>query len=207
MTFTAPARNRVTPRGEIVAVAGRGAWMGNRGRLHEGCGARDIVRNHQTKAWITCLLEFKDRHAPQWTPNHYTQLFFLDEAVALAAGHRPCAECRRGDYNAYRQAWSQTHGGATSYAKDMDSQLHRERTDPAHRVLPWSSLPDGVFVHTGDGVAVVVGDHLARWDKTAYAYRRRLPRPIEGSASVLTPPSTVAVLGAGYPVQIDLTAR
>jgi len=177
--------------------------MGNRGRLHEGRGARDIVRNHQTKTWITCVLEFKGRRAPQWAPNHYTQLFFLDEAVAFAAGHRPCAECRRGDYNAYRQAWSQTHGDTTAYAKDMDDQLHRERTDNPH-LLAWSALPDGVFVDSEDGPAGVVGDHLAVWDERDYAYRRRLPRPAAGSASVLTPPSTVAVLRAGYPVQIDL---
>jgi hypothetical protein len=179
--------------------------MGNRGRLHEGRGARDIVRNHQTKTRITCVLEFKGRRAPQWAPNHYTQLFFLDEAVAFAAGHRPCAECRRGDYNAYRQAWSQTHGDTTAYAKAMDDQLHRERTGNPH-LLAWSALPDGVFVDSEDGPAVVVGDHLAVWDERAYAYRRRLPRPAAGSASVLTPPSTVAVLRAGYPVQIDLGA-
>jgi hypothetical protein len=207
MNSAEPARNRVTPHGEIIAVAGHGAWMGNRGRLHEGHGARDIVRNHQSKAWITCLLEFKDRHAPQWAPNHYTQLFFLDEAVALAAGHRPCAECRRTDYNAYRQAWSQTRGGTTTYAKDMDTQLHRERTDPAQRMLPWNGLPDGVFIGTGDGPAVVVGDHLAVWDDTAYTYRRRLPRPANGSASVLTPLSTVDVVRAGYRVQIDPSAH
>jgi hypothetical protein len=207
MTSTRPARNRVTPHGEIVAVAGRGAWMGNRGRLHEGRDARDIVRNHQTKNWITCKLEFKGRHAPQWAPNHYTQLFFLDEAVAFAAGHRPCAECRRGDYNAYRRAWSQNHCETTAYAKDMDDRLHRERTDPAEHLLPWSALPGGVFVTTEDGPAVAVDDHLAVWDERAYAYRRRLPRPAAGSASVLTPPSSVAVLRAGYPVQIDLGAR
>jgi hypothetical protein len=181
--------------------------MGNRGRLHEGRGARDVIRNHQTKAWITCLLEFNGRHAPQWAPNHYTQLFFLDEAVAFAAGHRPCAECRRRDYNAYRQAWSQTHGSTTTYANDMDNQLHRERTDSSEHLLPWSALPDGIFVDTDDGPAVVVGDHLAIWDEKAYAYRGRLSRPSGGSASVLTPPSTVAVLRAGYPVQIDVSAR
>jgi hypothetical protein len=206
MTFPAPARNRVTPRGEIVAVAGRGAWMGNRGRLHEGRGARDIVRNHQTKAWITCVLQFKDRHAPQWAPNHYTQLFFLDEAVAFAAGHRPCAECRRSDYNAYRQAWSHTYGGTTTSAKDMDHQLHRERIDTSEYRLPWSALPDGVFVHSDDGPAIVVGDHLAVWTNDAYTYRQRLPKPAEGSASVLTPASTVEVLRGGYPVQIDRSA-
>ena len=207
MTSAGPARNRVTPRGDIIAVAGRGAWLGNRGRLHEGHGARDIVRNHQSKAWITCLLEFKGRHPSQWAPNHYTQLFFLDEAVALAAGHRPCAECRRSDYTAYRQAWSQTMGSATPYAKDMDTQLHRERTYPAHRMLPWNCLPDGVFVDTDDGPAVVVADHLAIWDDKAYTYRHRLPRPADGYASVLTPLSTVEVLRAGYRAQIDLSAR
>jgi hypothetical protein len=180
--------------------------MGNRGRLHESRCARDIVRNYQAKTWITCMLEFKGRHAVQWAPNHYTQLFFLDEAVAFAAGHRPCAECRRGDYNAFRQAWSQTYCGTTPYAKDMDNQLHRERTDVSQHLLPWGALPDGVFVDTDDGPAVVAGDHLAVWDEKTYAYRRRLSRPAAGSASVLTPPSTVAVLGAGYPVQIDRSA-
>jgi hypothetical protein len=204
---SAPARNRVTPQGDIIAVAGRGAWMGNRGRLHEGRGTRDIVRNHQSKAWITCVLEFKGRRAPQWAPNHYTQLFFLDEAVAFAAGHRPCAECRRGDYNAYRAAWHETHGGTSPYAKDMDSLLHRERTGPSENSLPWRILPDGAFVSADDGPAVVVGDHLAVWDETENAYLRRLPRPSAGSASVLTPPSTVAVLRTGYPVQIDRAAR
>ncbi len=206
MTPAKPARNRITPRGEIIAVPGRGEWMGNRGRLHEGHGARDIVRNHQSKAWITCLLEFKGRHAPQWMPNHYTQLFFLDEAVAFAAGHRPCAECRRGDYNAYRRAWAQKRCGAMPYAKDMDNQLHRERADAAVQRLPWDALPDGVFVETDQSPAVVVGDHLAVWDDAAYTYRQRLPRPTAGSTSVLTPLSTVEVLRAGYPVQIDSAA-
>ncbi|HEX7322654.1 MAG TPA: hypothetical protein VF299_06925 [Mycobacterium sp.] len=202
-----PARNRVTPRGDIIAVAGRGAWMGNRGRLHEGSGTRDIVRNHQTKAWITCALEFKGWRAPQWAPNHYTPLFFTDEAVALAAGHRPCAECRRADYNGYRRAWAETHGGTLPSAKEMDARLHRERTDPTECRMPWETLPDGVFVETHDGPAVVAGDHLAVWDARDYTYRHQLPRPVTGFAEVLTPPSTVAVLQAGYPVQIDHRAR
>jgi hypothetical protein len=181
--------------------------MGNRGRLHEGRGTRDIVRNHQSKAWITCVLEFRGRRTQQWAPNHYTPLFFFDEAVAFAAGHRPCAECRRSDYNAYRQAWRETHGDTAIYAKDMDSRLHSERTDRCEHLLPLSTLPDGVFVDTDVGPAVVVGDHLAVWDEKAYAYRQRLPRPTAGAASVLTPPSTVAVLRAGYLVEIDVSAR
>jgi hypothetical protein len=131
-------------------------------------------------------------------------LFFLDEAVAFAAGHRPCAECRRGDYNAFRKLWHETHGGAMPYAKDVDNVLHHERAAP-HR-MPWTALPDGVFVDTDDGPAVVVGGHLAVFDEDAYTYRRLTARPVEGSASVLTPLSTVAVLNAGYPVQIDQSA-
>lgn len=206
MSAPGPARNRVTPCGDIIAVTGRGAWMGNRGRLHEGRGTRDIVRNYQSKAWITCLLEFRGWRAAQWEPNHYTPLFFLDEAVAFSAGHRPCAECRRADYNAYRRAWAETHGGTLEYARDMDARLHRERTGRTGQSLPWSDLPDGVFVQTHDGPAVVIGDRLAVFDEQTYAYRRRLPRPATGRASVLTPASNVAVLQAGYPVQIDSRA-
>ena len=150
MTTQRPARNRVSPLGEIIAVSGRGAWMGNRGRLHEDgppC-TRDVVRNHQHKTWITCVLSFRGRRVPQWEPNRYTPLFFLDEAVALAAGHRPCAECRHSAYIAYRTLWAETHCGARTYAKDMDTQLHLERTGRAEHRAPWASLPDGVFVAT-----------------------------------------------------------
>lgn len=207
MRIAGPARNRVTPRGDIVAIAGRGAWMGNRGRLHEGRGSRDIVRNHQAKAWITCRLQYRGWRAAQWEPNHYTPLFFLDEAVALAAGHRPCAECRRDDYNAYRRGWAEAQGStAPPSAKQIDAELHRERIGRTGHLQPWDTLPDGVFVDTDDGSAVVVGDHLAVWDDRDYAYRRQRPRPRTGDAAVLTPPATVAVLRAGYPVQIDTAA-
>jgi hypothetical protein len=210
MTTRRPARNRVSPLGEIIAVGGRGAWMGNRGRLHEGGGgraARDIVRNHQHKTWITCVLAFRGRRVAQWEPNRYTPLFFLDEAVALAAGHRPCAECRHGAYNAYRTLWAETHSGAMPYAKDMDAQLHFERTGRTEHRAAWHALPDGVFVATDSGPAVVIGDHLAVWDRHDNIYRDKLPRPAAGSAAVLTPPSTVQILRAGYPVQIDDSAR
>jgi hypothetical protein len=207
MTTQRPARNRVSPLGEIIAVPGRGGWMGNRGRLHEGRGTRDIMRNHQHKTWITCAPSFRGRRVPQWEPNRYTPLFFLDEAVALAAGHRPCAECRRSAYNEYRTLWSETHGDAMTYAKDMDTQLHRERTGAVVHRVPWDSLCDGVFVATDSGPAVVVGDHLAVWDQHDNMYRDKLPRSKAGAATVLTPPSTMAILRAGYLVQIDGSAR
>lgn len=210
MTTRPPARNRVSPLGEIIAVAGRGAWMGNRGRLHEGTGAsatRDIVRNHQHKTWITCELSFRGRRVAQWDPHRYTPLFFLDEAVSLAAGHRPCGECRHGAYRQYRALWSETHGSAMLYAKDTDTQLHRERTGRTGHAAAWDSLPDGVFVVTDYGPAVVVEGRLAVWDPRDNTYRRRLARPTAGTATVLTPPSTVRVLRAGYTVQIDASAR
>jgi hypothetical protein len=206
MTTGTPARNRVSPLGEVIAVDGRGSWMGNRGRLHEGRGTRDVVRNHQHKTWITCALSFRGRRVAQWQPNRYTPLFFLDEAVALAAGHRPCGECRHSAYTQYRKLWGETHSGAMPYAKDMDSQLHRERVGLAKHRARWNDLPDGVFVAIDSGPAVVVGNHLAVWDRHDNIYRDRLPRPASGTATVVTPPSSVRILRAGYRAQIDDSA-
>ncbi len=202
-----PARNRVTPTGDIVAIPLRGAWTGNRGILHRG---REIVRFHAGDLWITCALRFKDRHQEQWQPGHYTFLFFYDEAVSFAAGHRPCAECRRPSYNAYRAAWAAGLGVGLPSARDMNRSLHGERIVAGthqRRIheLPWRDLPDGTFVLFDAIPAVIVGDHLAEW--THNGYLRRRGRPRIGLASVLTPPSSVAALGAGYGVQIDATAR
>ena len=111
-----PERNRVTPLGEIVAIPLRGAWTGNRGILHSG---RQIVRSHASDLWITCALEFRGRYHPdQWLPRHYTFLYFHDEAVSFAAGHRPCAECRYADYRAYQGAWAAGHGVPFPSAND-----------------------------------------------------------------------------------------
>lgn len=207
-----PARNRVTPFGTIVAAPGRGAWMGNRGRLHEGSGSRDIVRDHRGTAWLICALSFRDRRVAQWHPNRYTPLFFLDEAVAFAAGHRPCAECRNRAFTAFGDAWAAAHGGRRRYAPEMDAVLHaeRRRDDHGRRLLtamPWADLPDGVFVMDGEDPAVVAGDRLTRYDAVSNAYGEHRPCPRSGAAAVITPPSTVAVLRAGYPVQIADEAR
>jgi hypothetical protein len=203
---TTPARNRVSPLGEVIAVEGRGSWMGNRGRLHEGQGTRDIVRNHQHKTWVTCALSFRDRRVAQWQPNRYTPLFFLDEAVALAAGHRPCGECRHRAYIQYRTLWAETHRGARPYAKEMDAQLHRERIGRAGHHAGWDGLPDGAFVATDSGPAVVLGGHLAVWDQHDNIYRDKLPRPTSGAATVITPASSVQILRAGYRAQFDDSA-
>jgi hypothetical protein len=229
-------QNRVTPLGEIVAVPLRGAWTGNRGVLHEGGpGGHRIVRSHASDLWITCALEFRGRWREQWLPHRYTHLFFHDEAVSFAAGHRPCAECRRGDYRAYQQAWAAEvitarspagHGtpdpvlapdpvatpvlAPLPSAKQLNAQLHSERIVPGtHRrrlhELPWAGLPDGTFVLEDGQPALVLGDALVPWTTDGYGARR--PRPTAGTAIVITPPSTVAVLRAGYPVQIDDTAK
>ena len=210
-----PERNRVTPLGEIVAIPLRGAWTGNRGVLHEG---HDIVRSHASDLWITCARQFRGRWREQWLPHRYTHLFFHDEAVSFAAGHRPCAECRREDYRAYQRAWAanmitaRSAAGADQCAptaKEMNAQLHRERIVPGtHRrrlhEMPWNDLPDGTFVLLDDSPAVVVGGTVVPW--TTEGYQTPVPRPRAGTATVITPPSTVAALRAGYPVQIDETA-
>lgn len=196
----------MTPTGEIVSTPLRGAWTGNRGILHRG---QDIVRFHASDLWITCALQFKGRHQEQWRPGHYTFLFFHDEAVAFAAGHRPCAECRRPSYDAYRAAWAAGLGVDPPSAKEMNRRLHGERlVVGTHRRrlhdLPWSDLPDGTFVMLDGIPAVVVGGHLTEWTPDGYGGRR--PRPDAGPATVLTPPSTVAALRAGYAPQIDGSA-
>jgi hypothetical protein len=154
-------------------------------------------------------LEFKGRWQEQWRPQHYTFLFFHDEAVSFAAGHRPCGECRRESYNAFRVAWAAGSGGEQPSAKEMNRQLHRERILPGtHRrrlhEMPWADLPDGAFVVIDGSPAVVVGDQVTEWTYEGYAGRRGRPRA--GVATVLTPPSTVAALRAGYRPQIDGSA-
>jgi hypothetical protein len=203
-----PARNRVTPMGDIVAIPLRGAWTGNRGVLHRG---REIVRFHASDLWITCALEFRGRWREQWLPRRFTWLFFHDEAVSFAAGHRPCGECRRASYLGYRSAWADALGVDPPSAKDMNRRLHGERiVRGTHRRrlhdMRWADLPDGTFVLLdGDAPAVVAGDGLTEWGHAGYG--GRLPRPLRGSARVITPPSTVAALRGGYPVQIDRAAR
>jgi hypothetical protein len=201
-----PARNRVTPLGDIVAIPLRGG-TGNRGILHAG---REIVRFHASDLWITCALRFKDRRSEQWRPHRFTWLYFHDEAVSFAAGHRPCAECRRDAYEAYRAAWADGHGVAVPSAREINRRLHGERiVRGTHRRrvhdMPWAGLPDGVFVCLDGTPAVVLGNAVVEW--TTEGYRERRARPAAGTAEVITPPSTVAAVRAGYEAQIDASAR
>jgi hypothetical protein len=191
-------RNRVTPFGQIVAVAARGTLMGNRGILHSP--ERLIVRDWQVRRWIACRLQFRGRHRDVMTPGSYTELFFLDEAAALAEGHRPCAECRHADYLQFQAAWRNVHANQPSSAAAMDAVLHTER-----RVRSWEKrtyqaqielLPDGTYVAL-DGVAWLVrGNKVFGWSADFYVCAQ--PRPRSGDVTVLTPRSIVAVLRAGY---------
>jgi len=197
-----PERNRVTPTGEIVATSLRGAWTGNRGVIHQG---REIVRFHAGNLWITCALRFRGRHRELWLPNRWTPLFFHDEAVAFAAGHRPCGECRHAEYQAYKAAWADALGGEPPSAGEMNRRLHAERIFPGtHRrrfhEVAWNELPDGAFVLEEGAPCLVRAGELLAWHLDGYGEPRRRRR--RGTATAITPPATMAVLRAGYPVQI-----
>ena len=189
-----PLQNRVTPFGELIADPARGLVYGNRGCLHDAHGA--IVRRFQVKRWIACRLEFKGRRrALKQQPGRYTELFFLDEATAFAAGHRPCAECRRQDYNRFLQLVGERRAGA------VDERLHAERLAP-YRELPVAGLPDGAFVLCDGGPWLVLGGELLRW--TPAGYTDRTLRPLRGAATVVTPPSLLDVLRAGFTGAVPL---
>jgi len=186
-----PRQNRVSPLGELVADPARGLVYGNRGCLHDDSGR--IVRGYQVRRWIACRLEFRDRRrSPLVQPGRYTELFFLDEATALAAGHRPCAECRRADYTRFLERWAERHPGE-SRADAIDLRLHAERLDSGGRrrfhEAPLARLPDGAFVLLDGEPYVVAGSTLRLW--TPRGYMARVPRPARGTATLITPPSLV----------------
>jgi len=200
-----PLQNRVTPFGEIVSDPARGAWTGNRGCLHDE--RRQLTRRRwTTKAWIVCRLSFEGRQRKPMTPGRYTELFFLDEATAFAAGHRPCFECRRADALAFRAAWSKAFPADLAAAGDMDRALHPERTcRPARRpvVADAAALPDGAFLFRSEEPETpLLASSGALWRWTPEGYYA-VCGASGRSGILLTPPRTVAVLAAGYPVQID----
>lgn len=191
-----PLQNRVTPFGDVVALEGRGLVIGNRGILHDE--NKRIVRYSQVRRWIACRLEFRGRHRLIMRPRSWTELFFLDEATALAAGHRPCAECRYADYRHFRELWITCFGEPVS-ADIMDRRLHPERLAVRRKVTyraDVADLPDGTYVAIEGAGWLVLGDELLAWSDKGYT--RRLPRPSSGDTEVLTPLSIVAILNAGY---------
>jgi len=198
-------QNRVTPLGEIAAIPERGTLMGNRGVLHDG--TKTIRRSWQLKRWILCVTAFKNRQRTIMSPGRYTELFYLDEATGLAAGHRPCAECQRQRFLAFRDAWvagnRRLDGGTSPTAIEIDEQLHAERLNAGGEQVRFEAaldgLPDGVFVTLDgepDAAFLVWGSELLAWSPNGYHNRRT--RPTEVTVSVVTPLSTVAAIRAGY---------
>ena len=200
-----PLQNRVTPCGEIIADPGRGMFTGNRGCLCDEAG-KLARRRWRLRAWITCQLSYKGWWRPVMQPGVWTELFFLDEATALAAGHRPCALCRRDAYNRYRHAWAlaQSLAGPPK-AIEMDNVLHRERTRRDHVKVTFRAdlkdLPDGTMVALPghpDRTALLHNGRLIAWSSAGYG---------DGTTTVdvLTPRSTVAVLAAGYRPELHVS--
>ena len=202
-----PLQNRVTPEGEIIAISHRGLLMGNRGGCFHLPDKTLGPRRWATRQWIACVLEFKGRHREVMQPNRYTELFFLDEATALAAGHRPCFECRRNDADRFAELWTRCFGGdERARAPAMDDQLHAERVDRDRRKVTFrarrANIPSGAFVrYAGEGREarpyLVVGHSLLAWGAAGYS-ALVLPAAISEEVEVLTPASIVAVLSAGY---------
>ena len=197
-----PRQNRVTPFGEIIRTPERGTFMGNRGRLHDQEG--QITRQWRLKAWLVCLLDFNGRKRTVMSPDRYTELFFLDEATGLAAGHRPCWECRRQAFKAFAAACR------ISRAADIDAILHEERIDADGSKRTFKAnladLPDGVFVMVSEDHRAYLRwkGRLHPWSSRGYGDPIRISR---GPVQVVTPKTTVAAIRAGYTLQVHPSAE
>jgi hypothetical protein len=203
-----PLPNRVTPFGDLAAVSARGLFMGNRGGRFHADGKTLTGRRWASRQWICCVLDFKGRQRDVWG-RFYTELFFLDEPTALAAGHRPCFECRRKDAEAFAEAWREA-GRLRTRPKvfEMDEVLHRERlrgrAKRVHR-RKIGDLPDGAFVALEEGAFAVRGDALLRWTPEGYDAGKKRPRGV--AVDVLTPPAILAVLSSGYKPRWHVSAK
>lgn len=201
-----PLQNRVTPIGELIAVPERGTFTGNRGILHTA--DKRIVRHYVGRRWIVCQLAFRGWRREVMQPNRWTQLFFLDEATALAAGHRPCATCRYRDYQHFRRCWAAAHGTPRPSADELDRQLHADRLGARGIRRTFQEeigrLPEGVFVLCDGEPWLLWHGGLLPW--TPGGYDRLKPRPPSGAVTVLTPQSTVWTIAAGYTPIVHTTA-
>jgi hypothetical protein len=203
---TVPLQNRVLPTGEIIADPARGLMMGNRGCLHRQ-GRELGVSRWRSKAWICCVLDWKDVRRDPMPPGRWTALFFLDEATALAAGHRPCGYCRRSDFLGFAAAWQAAQRLARKpRAGEMDAVLHGERVGRTRRqitrIMDAGQLPDGVMVRAGGDVGLLIGGRLRVWSLTGYGAAAGVSGPVE----VLTPPAIIAAIAAGYRPMVHPTA-
>jgi hypothetical protein len=200
-----PRQNRVTPLGELIVDPARGLVYGNRGCLHDDHGR--IRRRYNGKRWIACRLSFRGwQRKALMQPGRFTELFFLDEATAFAAGHRPCALCRHEDYVRFARIWRLLHPGQAG-ADAMDAQLHGERLDAGarlqrHHRARIDELPDGAFVLHDGAACLVRGDALLPWAPSGYGSPRA--RPAGGEALLMTPPSLAFVLEQGWRPDVPL---
>jgi len=203
-----PHQNRVTPTGELIATSARGTLMGNRGRLHTP--ERKIVRSWQLKAWITCLLEFKNYHRKIMSPNTWTELFFLDEITAFAAGHRPCAYCRRQDFRRFKELWTAANPNLVTgqSIKNIDEVLHKERVSKNGTKLLYDdllkNLPGGTMFmlpKIANQYFVLRKDKVLKWSPQRYESHPAISG--ETSVQVLTPRSVVNTFAQGYEPKFD----
>jgi hypothetical protein len=194
-----PLQNRVTPFGEIVAIEQRGLFMGNRGIIHDPATRTLLRRRWTSKAWIICACEFRGVRRKVMSRRSWTELFFLDEATALAAGHRPCYYCRREAALEFAGAWARAQRRTRVGAADIDACLHEQRLqNGAKRIHPLrgppAELPDGAMVVSSGDAYLVAHGRAYRWCESGYA----APKLLRHADGLLTPPYTVAALSAGY---------
>ncbi len=203
-----PLQNRVTPFGEIIATPARGLFTGNRGMIHDPESRTLLKKRWSLKCWLICQLKYKHFHRVPMARRSWTELFFLDEATALAAGHRPCFYCSRDRIEAFRAAWAEGNGGPILAAPELDAILHRERLQRRKKRIhpipgPISRLPDGAMIAADDTAFVIVGGRPLRWTPFDYAPVGKMPR----AEGLLTPPSTLAALRAGYRPVLHASAK
>ena len=204
-------QNRVNPSGEIIKTPHRGAWLGNRGVLHNK--QQQIIRPYKIRAWITCALSFRGRHREVMQPNRSTELFFLDEATAFSAGHRPCFQCRYEDHQRFKTSWLMGNPefgfNMKTPVAEIDDILHRERVDADQAKITYkeklADLPDGTFILLQDRPYLLKNSQLYAW--TPGGYEKSIPLPDLGTVSVLTPKSIVKMFRAGYLPQVDVTGN
>jgi len=194
-----PLQNRVTPTGDIIATPHRGLFTGNRGIIHDPSTKTLLNKRWSSPAWITCLCEFRGWRRPVMGRRSWTELFFLDEATAFAAGHRPCFFCRREEANRFRSAWEQGNGVRGIRAKELDAVLHGERLERGKKRLhplpmPMAQLPDGAMVLAGEQSFLIAQGRALQWSMAGY---RKADGAFDGPM-LLTPPSTLRALRAGY---------
>ena len=203
-----PLQNRVTPTGDIIATAARGLFTGNRGIIHDPATKTLLKKRWCSPAWLACVLNFRGRRREVMGGRSWTELFFLDEATALAAGHRPCFFCRREDANRFRAAWETGNRTSHLLAHEMDAALHRERLERSRKRLhplpmPIAKLPDGAMVQAdADSFLIAQGEPML-WSPAGYGKMQRAL----GEAMLLTPPSTLRALAAGYMPVLHPSAR